>query len=604
MSHKNFLLLIISVATLVSCRPIGVPSSMASIGEGDEKTILSGDRESGKIWQIGRNGWKKGSSFICKSIIDIQTDGESRVWALGIDKENKCRLYEIEYPQMRILKSLEMGQGADKITYDPASSRLWVSCSDINSVWEVSIPLWSVVGKIDAPRNIVGSVVYDSLVYMAGSLPEASATNAVVSAEIDVMDKRRSTLKKRIALPNGSVFCGDIVSNGKYAYVTHTINHHNLPTVRPERGWMAVTALSIVDMDSMRLEATVLLDTPEKGAGGARGMCVSPNGKELAVALFGTGEVMTINLDGLHARLDSVLNDEERVLRTEDDRPIHEDLSFLYGLRKKYGPLGKGTGEVLYLDDKTILAANLYSGDIMEVVPDSKIKRFKRIGRALTSTPEGAGEALFSDATLSFQNWVSCATCHGSDGGHDAMSHIISTDSTVSKQMTSIPSIAFREVYDSTSIKRGSLAAMALDRKTASVKKSKHKKSNRTVTVSGEEVCREAVRRLLFTEPDNDECRALSIYISSVSPKTSPYLKNGKLSQRAERGKRIFEDSGCAACHNGQKGSLEGLWQSAPYMKDGRVATLGELIERGHGLKDKVLNDKEKRDLEEYLLTL
>ncbi len=144
----------------------------------------------------------------------------------------------------------------------------------------------------------------------------------------------------------------------------------------------------------MRLAATVLLDSPERGVGGGGAMTVSPDGEELAIALPGMGKVMTVDLDAMIRRIEAL-----DTLATADGRPAYEDAGFMHGIKKILPSGGRGTDKLLYLEDR-LLAANLYSGDITDVT--STPERFKKIGRALT-TRRRAGEALFADAALSFR---------------------------------------------------------------------------------------------------------------------------------------------------------------------------------------------------------
>lgn len=569
--------------SITSCRPVGAPDSLVTVTEKGVETMLVGDRESGKVWIIDRNGYKRGSSWLCRSVTDIATDGKHRVWVLGSDDGGTCRVYELEYPGMKPLNNMEVGRGASSLTYDARDGRLWITCRDMNQLWEIDIMRWSVVGKLAMPRRAAGIAIRGDKLYIAGGLPECAATDSVSSAFVYMFDKNRSALREKIALPNGSTLTGGITSHGRYAYITHTISRYDLPAIRPEQGWIASSALSVIDMDSMRLAATVLLDSPERGVGAAGGMAVSPDGEELAIALPGTGKVMTIDLEAMLGRIEAI--------DTAAVRPPYEDAGFMHGLKKTLPSGGRGTDRLLYMEDR-LLAANLYSGDITDVA--AKPERFKKIGRALTTTRTGAGEALFADATLSFQNRLSCASCHGRDGGTDALTHMLPTDTVYTPRTTmSLASLSGEPA-------EGSIARMAMTEKSRHLKKRRGAEPEIDVTLN--ERCAEAIRSLLFTEPTGNESRNIAAYIKSLKPAKSPYLKRGGLSRRAERGREIFEGIGCASCH-GEERALSGLWRNAPYM-NGSLYTLDEVIESGHGMNGARPDSIMQRDLKEYLLTL
>ncbi|MEI4908202.1 hypothetical protein Q8G40_29395, partial [Klebsiella pneumoniae] len=58
-------------------------------------------------------------------------------------------------------------------------------------------------------------------------------------------------------------------------------------------------------------------------------------------------------------------------------------------------------------------------------------------------------------------------------------------------------------------------------------------------------------RYILFTVPPEETAAAVDAYLQSLKPIPSPYLENGKLSQAAARGRKLFHDPtvGCAPCH-------------------------------------------------------
>ena len=118
-----------------------------------------------------------------------------------------------------------------------------------------------------------------------------------------------------------------------------------------------------------------------------------------------------------------------------------------------------------------------------------------------------------------------------------------------------------------------------------------------------------------------------------VSAVPSPHLENGGLSPSAQRGKELFfrADVRCAECHPaplysdlqcynvGTRGALDRrdafdtptlveLWRTAPYLHDGRSATLTDVFTEQnakdqHGVTSG-LSEQELRDLVEFLLSL
>jgi CxxC motif-containing protein (DUF1111 family) len=144
------------------------------------------------------------------------------------------------------------------------------------------------------------------------------------------------------------------------------------------------------------------------------------------------------------------------------------------------------------------------------------------------------------------------------------------------------------------------------------------------------EAVRAGIEHILFTNQPPEVSAAIGAYLKSLKPVPSPRLVNGKLSASAERGKGIFAATGCVGCHSGplftdckahKMGTGTGVdagkgfytptlietWRNAPYLHDGRAATLRDLFtspagQKGHG-RTSSLTEKEKDDLIEYVLS-
>ena len=105
----------------------------------------------------------------------------------------------------------------------------------------------------------------------------------------------------------------------------------------------------------------------------------------------------------------------------------------------------------------------------------------------------------------------------------------------------------------------------------------------------------------------------------------SPYLVNGELSEKARQGKKVFEKLKCGDCHSGiyytdrkmhrigqdvefEKGwdtpTLREVWRTAPYLFDGRAATMHEMFSiHRHGI-DRKVSRKEIEALTEFVNSL
>ncbi len=123
---------------------------------------------------------------------------------------------------------------------------------------------------------------------------------------------------------------------------------------------------------------------------------------------------------------------------------------------------------------------------------------------------------------------------------------------------------------------------------------------------------------------------ALASWRLTITPVPSPYLVDGKPGPATLRGQQIFRDAGCSACHSGSlyangrlydvgtglgadstepfdTPTLVEVWRTAPYLHDGRAATIRDVLTTQnpndrHGRTSK-LTDEQITDLAEFVLT-
>jgi cytochrome c peroxidase len=208
---------------------------------------------------------------------------------------------------------------------------------------------------------------------------------------------------------------------------------------------------------------------------------------------------------------------------------------------------------------------------------------------------------LFHDATVCFQKWQSCSSCHPS-GRADSLNWDLLNDGIGNPKNTKSLLLA-----------HATPPSMAM-----------------AVRDGAEDAVRAGFKHILFAVPNEQEAAAVDEYLKSLTPIPSPYLVDGQLSARAARGKSIFDQAGCATCHSGplytdmkmyDVGTGSGLdkdrefdtptlievWRTAPYLHDGRAATMKEVLtiynrQDKHGVTSN-LTDSEIEDLAEFVLS-
>jgi cytochrome c peroxidase len=237
----------------------------------------------------------------------------------------------------------------------------------------------------------------------------------------------------------------------------------------------------------------------------------------------------------------------------------------------------------------------------LRAAPDAPVASIA-LGPGPRLTEERRGELLFNDGTICYQQWQSCASCHP-DARVDSLNWDLMNDGAGNPKNTKSMLLAHQTP-----------PAMA-----------------EGVRMSAEEAVRSGVRHILFTNRPEEEAVAIDTYLKSLRPVPSPHLVDGRLSPAAERGRTLFESRrvGCSNCHPaplytdlkrhnvGSRNAYERgdrfdtptlieVWRTAPYLHDGRYATIkGLLLEGKHGLhRDSGLSEQEIDDLVEFVLSL
>jgi YVTN family beta-propeller protein len=477
-------------------------------------------------------------------------------------------------------------------------------------------------------------------VFVTNHLPLDRADGYDVAAVVTVIDTETNQ-PSAIRLPNGSSSLrGVCVSpDGKYVYVVHILARYQMPTTQLERGWMNTNAISVIDAQQRKLINTVLLDDVDLGAANPWGVACTADGKSICVSHAGTHELSVIDQGALLQKLLAMPTEktpggqngnrsyESGMSASATAADVPNDLAFLVGLRRRimlqdggtWGWLGvedpgaiNGPRGMAVVGSKVYIA--LYFSDNLAVVDlQSKSRRpvsTIALGPKPKLTEARRGEMLFNDATVCFQHWQSCASCHP-DARADGLNWDLMNDGVGNPKNVRSMLLAHKTP-----------PAMALG-----------------VRPNAEAGVRAGLTHILFAVRPEEEAVAIDTYLKSLRPVPSPHLVDGKLSPAAERGKVVFfdENVGCAKCHPaqpeqeplyadrllhdvGSRGeydhrdlfdtpTLIECWRTAPYMHDGHYTTMKELLTKGkHGQKgggdvDK-LSDQQIDDLVAFVLSL
>jgi YVTN family beta-propeller protein len=509
----------------------------------------------------------------------------------------------------KIIDKIQAGHTPGAPVLSPDGQRLFVCNRFENSVGVVDLAARRQVAKISVPREPFAAALTPDgkWLLVTNLLPEGPSTAEIVAGAVSVIDTVSLAVAASIRLPNGSTALQGIClsPDGRFAYVTHTLGRYRLPTTQLERGWINTNAVSILDVGKKSILNTILLDNTDQGAANPWGIACTADGRSLCVAEAGGDEISVIDRVGLHdklAKVEAGVRVSETTLTVED---VPNDLAFLVGLRRRISLEGKGPRGVAVIGSKAY-AAEYFSDSlgIIDLDTSSHTKvRSVALGPQVPLTEVRRGEMLFNDASICFQRWQSCASCHPGEARVDGLNWDLMNDGIGTPKNTKSMLLA-------------------------------HQAPPTTYTgirPSAEVSVRAGIEHILFAVRPDEEASAMDEYLKSLTPVPSPRLVNGQLSAAAQRGRKVFEKARCAACHKGplytdqfryevgtgrgneagqsfDTPSLAEVWRTAPYLYDGRAADMREMLtiynwEDKHGATSE-LSDKELGDLIEFILSL
>lgn len=467
-----------------------------------------------------------------------------------------------------------------------------------NSIRKVDALTLETAAVTETVREPVGITAAGGYVYVAAHLPEEAATSACVASDVGVHRQSDLSAVTSINLINGSTDGRGITTSpdGKYVYVSHTLGRYNVATTHLDRGWVYTNAVSVIDAGTNALLATVLLDDIDRGAANPWGIVCTED--TLAVAVAGTDEIITLDTEKML----------KSIRKCDDPASIADTLDFAYYFKTRTD-LGESGLRAIAADENSYIAANYYYGTV-SFVDRTTLSVTNEVEFATSVLPSDArlGEILWNDASICYQEWMSCASCHP-DGRADALNWDNLNDGM------GTPKQARTLLH---SFERGRVMATGI-------------RADAAVGITA------GIRYICFNDGiTEEEKEQIGAYVKSLEPVESPYLLNGTLSEAAVRGKELFEGkANCAACHSnavygqdvlienhtqvGNEGRgllvppLTEVWRTAPYLYDGRAVSIYEVLttynpldEAGktkHGNIDDLTED-ELNDLIEYVLSI
>jgi hypothetical protein len=450
------------------------------------------------------------------------------------------------------------------------------------------------------------------LLFVANPLPKGRSDLEHIAAVVEVINPVTQQLVKDISLPNGSTCVKEIrlSTSGRYAAVTHLVGSFNRATTRVQMGWLYANAFTLIDTERLEVLATVLLDTPGRGAADPWGVAWSADERTLVVTHAGTHEISIIDFPSLLLAIKAAPSEKQSrdvltYLRAYEG--FEPGLPFLTGARTRVKlPEGDLGPRSLAIIGATAYVTNYFSDtvSVIDIEEPNRKMRSIRLAPKQEMSLERKGELYFHDARICYQGWMTCASCHPGEGRSDGLNWDLLNDGIGNPKNTKSLLFAHRTP-----------PAMSLG-----------------VRDTAETAVRAGIKHILFTDQPEEVAAAIDAYLKSLKPVPSPLLENGKLSASAQRGEKLFSSAGCVICHppglfTDQKShdvgtraafdkptdrfdtpTLVEVWRTAPYLHDGSAATIRDVLTTRnlrdqHG-KTSELSPQEVEDLCAYVLSI
>ena len=577
---------------------------------GDERTLFVLEQDAKRLDAVDtRSGQVIGSISLLESL-----PHSVKPWRLAWfpDKDRLaitagdgmgCLLIVTTTP-LKVSRSIRLGHSPRGVAVAPDGKRVYVADRFMNAVrvvdadQEAEVACWK-TGR--EPISVALTPNGKTLV-VANHQPSGPSNSDDIAGEVSLIDTA-SGRSDSVRLPMRAMNVRDVAvtRDGRWALVTHILPHQDLLAFQNANGWTNSNSLSIIDVANRRRLNTLVLDAFGDGVGNPWGLSCTSDGKAIVICLAGTNEIAILDVD---------------VIRREVEEPSPE------------APLEYGTSNYTSNLEAYMRRVRLPIAGVRRAVASSSevfavgyfddaigrigLKRQKvgeasvgliRLGPPPVLSKVRRGEKLFHDALISRFNWQSCVSCHP-DARSDGLNWDLLNDGVGNPKNTK---------------------SMLLSHKTPPAMIS-------GVRATAEVAVRAGLHHILFAEETEEHAKWIDAYLKSLTPVPSPRLVEGALSESAERGKALFHapDVGCAVCHPaplytdgemhnvGTRGeqdyrgtfdtpTLIETWRTAPYLHDGRYATMEELFREGkHGGAKRIdrLSDQDLSDLVEFVLSL
>ncbi|MFQ5589656.1 MAG: hypothetical protein ACE5HE_00705 [Phycisphaerae bacterium] len=453
----------------------------------------------------------------------------------------------------------------------------------------------------------------NGLIYVTNLLSNPVPPDHPPRNELTVIDDATGKIADRIVLENANVGRWiDLTSDEALAVMALSRPKNLIPMAQVARGWVVSNGFAVIATAGDTSPVQLLVDLPNQAYSDPYGVVITPDDRKFYLTCAGVDVVMAVDLAGVQGVIGDVR--AGKITRPGD----HLGLARRYvTARIKVGANPQALA--LSRDGLELYVANRLDDSIsvIDTAADNVVRTII-IGDPAPPDRLLQGERFFHSALRTFHGQFGCVSCHP-DTGFDGLQYDLEPDGI---GQNILDNRNLRDVEGTGPFKwNGKNPDLTTQCGTRTAKW-----ITRTGWLSAVEVV------------------ALASYIRSLQPVVNPYkAADGKLTPAQMRGKELFErttdNAGrpvpqrqqCHFCHPGPKffdgrkadvgtkgphdtvteydsAHLVNVFESSPYLHDGRAATLEEIWTKynpadKHGLSSD-WTKQQLNDLVEYLKSL
>ncbi len=525
-------------------------------------------------------------------------------------------IYEIDLSLAKVVDTLQTGSGPAGLVLSHDEHFLIVVDSYSSEVSFIDLQSGSEIRRLMAGNNPVQVDISPGgdLLYVSSrrTLPKPYQTPPVT--EMTVIDAGRQRVRERKIFENAYMMENVAFTPSGDMVLATLIRPKNLiPSVQIEKGWMMTHGIGIIETGNKGRMVQLLTDEPNAYYSDPFDIVITPDEQKAFISHSGDDFISVIDLAAIRTLLAGSTPEEL------DTYSNHLGISSRYVMKRI--PTGANPkGMVLSPDGNYLYVAERLE-DRITVISTEKLETFKTLdlGGPSRITVARQGRRIFNNSGGTFQNQYGCYTCHPDSHEDGLVYNMAGKD--MGRNLANTQTL--RDV--------GDIPPYKWNGKNSSIYKQDGMRFSTILT---------------RTEAYNyDELDALVAYIVTgiKNPPNLRYNPNGELTEAQKRGKKIFyrthDNFGneipvgnqCVTCHpppnftNMQMADvgtlsetddpmlfdapqLNNIYESAPYLHDGRATTLEEIWTMyaendEHGVANDMMKDQ-LNDLVEYLRSL